>query len=197
VTYEKKKISPVTVVAGMAAAILSMFLGSLFGTQGTFLGAAIGSCVVGVGGTLFENTIRRAHYVTRNGIQVNRRARSTALILAMTVGMIGLCALTAFGTMSAIEAVTGRTVHSVTTGNPQYGNSWDYATAPAPSYAPSPGFTPSPSLSPSFTPSLSPSPSLSSSPPPSPSSPPPSPSLTESPGASPDYLPSGTGISTP
>ena len=166
--YEAKKVSPVTVTAGMCAAVLSMFIGSRFGTSGTFLGAGIGSGVAAVGGTIFENVIRGAHYVARERStpKMKRIARISVIGTAMAV----ITGMVALGTLTAVEAATGRTLYSITTGNPQYGNSFSYQTKPPkPSVSYSETVSPSPSISPSPS-AASPSPSFTATPTVSPSS---------------------------
>jgi hypothetical protein len=58
-SYEKKPVSVITTVAGMAGAVIAMIIGSLFGTGGTLWGAALGSGVSATAATVFENGARR------------------------------------------------------------------------------------------------------------------------------------------
>src|SRR5882724_6912592 len=58
---EKKKLSPLTLIAGAGASILSMIIGSFFKTAGTIAGAAIASVTYSVGAFWFEDKARRAH----------------------------------------------------------------------------------------------------------------------------------------
>jgi hypothetical protein len=176
--YERKKISSATVIASACIAMVSLYLGSLFGTSGTLYGAGISSVIVGVGGTVFENFIRKVHLSARErstaGARKAARTAGIGLALALVTGGV------AFGTLGIIEAASGKTLHSLTTGQQQYGNSFNYQTTPpsSPSFSPSPSYSPpassptpspsvspsissSPSISPSLIPSLSPSPALS------------------------------------
>lgn len=63
--YEKKPISVITVTGGMLGAIISMFVGSFFGAAGTLYGAALGSGISAIGGTVYENAARKAHATLR------------------------------------------------------------------------------------------------------------------------------------
>lgn len=57
--YEKKNISLITVTGGMIFSVISMIMGSFLGTGGTLYGAAIGSAVSAIGGTYYENGLRK------------------------------------------------------------------------------------------------------------------------------------------
>ena len=59
--YEKKPISPITITGGMLFSVLSMVVCSFFGAAGTLYGAALGSCVSAIGGTVYENAARKTH----------------------------------------------------------------------------------------------------------------------------------------
>lgn len=58
---EKKKLSPFTLIAGAAASVTWMLVGSLFGAEGTIYGAALGSVTTTAGAFFYENAARKAH----------------------------------------------------------------------------------------------------------------------------------------
>ncbi len=62
---EKKKLSPVTIIATALAAVTSMVVGSFFGTGGTVWGVFFGSVVSGSAATWYENWTRTAHAKVR------------------------------------------------------------------------------------------------------------------------------------
>ena len=64
-SYEKKPISVITITGGMLGSVVSMIIGSFFGAAGTLYGAALGSGISAIGGTIYENAARKAHATLR------------------------------------------------------------------------------------------------------------------------------------
>src|SRR6266851_2527682 len=58
---EKKKLSPLTLLAGAGAAVTSMLAGSFFGAAGTIAGAALSSVTYSVGAFFYEDRARKVH----------------------------------------------------------------------------------------------------------------------------------------
>jgi len=155
VAYEKKKMNLPAIAGGMAAAVASMMIGSLFGTKGTILGAALGSVVYAVIATVIENALGRTHQLITeapNGVQKTVRYARAGGIMA------GACLLAAFLTAFTIEKATGKTLHSDLTGKAQYGNSFSFSTR-SPSPAPRVTETDVPVVTPSTIIATTPSPS--------------------------------------
>ena len=101
-----------------------------------------------------------------------RKRRRILFLSGLGSGMALIGCLAAFFTLFAIEAATGKTVHSNFSGPAQYGTSFNYSTKKAPDPSLTSSYAPSGAVPPSESPSVSPSPS------PSVSSPSPSPSAT-------------------
>lgn len=199
-SFEKKPLSPISIIAAMTASVASMLLGSLFSDKGTIYGAAIGAAASSTVAVIAENNGRKAHaklkalreqekadaepghhlqeqlkelplgreaLIRARQKRIMRKGRRSLLKLAgFTAGLVLICCLAAFFTIFAIEAATGKTVHSNFGGPAQYGTSFNYSTkSPAPvtpapsSYEGSGGAVPSESPSGSPSPSSSPSPS--------------------------------------
>jgi hypothetical protein len=195
---EKKKISPLTLIAGAGGSVTSMLAGSAFGIEGTVIGAAAGSVISGVAVILYERAVLRAKDKLRKHLKPSdedatslipairvRRSQRKWLLAAAGALMTVISAAAAFGLLGIVRGASGTTPGNDTPLiTPQRTESRPAVTVtPAVTITPAVVTVPSPSFSepPRALPSLSPhhtasaSPSLSPSPP-SPS-PAPSPSL--------------------
>lgn len=203
-TEEKKKLSPFTLIAGAAASVTWMVVGSLFGAAGTVYGAALGSVTTTAGAFFYENAARKAHaklqarkeqekvdaHPDANPVQAQLGANlfpareKRALLqwnrkrkLGFAAGMLALCMASAVASLFVIESATGQTLHSVLTNQKQYGTTFGGYSTQLPSKAPS---VPKVTVSPVGSPDASPSHTASSTTAPSPS---PSPSVSLIPSA--------------
>ena len=155
--YEKKPLSLITVTAAMTASVASMLAGSLFSDKGTVYGAALGAGVSSTVAVITENHVRKTHVRARAlARQLPARRRRILFLGGLGAGITLAGILAAFLTLFAIEAATGKTVHSNFTGPAQYGTSFSYSTQ-SPSPAPTPSYAPSGAVPPSQAPSPSPS----------------------------------------
>ena len=178
---EKKKISPVTLVATAGGAVLSLLLRSFLGITGAVIGAAAGAVISGIAVVLIENAALRAQDRVRRtftpadedatslipALKVKRKQRPILLaVLGLVVAMFSAAA--AFGLIGIAKAAGDNdqqhpvTRVTVTVRPPTPAPSISIVTVTPPgtpaadSPSPSPSHTPSPSLSPSASPPPSP-----------------------------------------
>jgi hypothetical protein len=163
---EKKKVRPAGLIAAAGASVAAMMAGSVLGTKGTIIGAALGAVISGTVIVWIENAALKAHDKVRQvftpsdadstrlipAIKI-RRARRPLILAAIGLGVMLASASASAGVLFAVKGASGTTL----------GN---YAPPAAPSVSPSPSYStpspaPSPSPSPSYSPSQSPSPSES------------------------------------
>jgi hypothetical protein len=161
----------------MTVAVLASRLSDL----GTIIGAGATAAVSGGAAALYEHLARKAPgMLRRRGVWFTLRHAGLHVSLRLAAGVAGSALLVAgagYGSITLTEAALGRTLHSVTSGSPDYGTSLGGSSpsspgpspqatipVPVPSLSvspPLPSLTPSPaaSLTPSLTPAPSPSPS--------------------------------------
>lgn len=165
---KERVLSPLKLVAGAIAAMISTWIGSLSGDSGTLIGVGVGSVIAGGGSTLLEHFGKSAH--SKYGKWPSKRLVLKVSILKMS--MIGAAATLGIAAVSilvitSVEASTGKTLHGITTGKQDYGttlggssNTHPPSPIPTPTSAPSPSVSVSVSKSPTISPSPSSSPSL-------------------------------------
>lgn len=170
-SQERKKISPVTLVAGIGASILSAFVGSKFGIRGTYIGTAIGTLVSGTTVVWIENAAMKTNDKIKGAFSPDeldstslipavkvRRSQRKWLLAGAGLVMALITAAGTFGVLGIIRGATGKTLGQDSPARPQ----------PVPvvtqtvlqTIPPSPTFIPSATASQSPTPTSSPSPSL-------------------------------------
>jgi hypothetical protein len=81
---EKKKINPISLIAGAAASVFSALAGSFFGVKGTIIGIALGSVISGTVIVLIENAALRARDKLRRTLKPTDMD-STSLLPAFKV----------------------------------------------------------------------------------------------------------------
>jgi hypothetical protein len=118
---EKKKVSPVTLIATAAASVTSMLAGSLFGMAGTWTGVAAGSIVSGSFAIWYENAALKAKDRVRRKltpsdedatslfpkVKVKRKHRPW-LLAATGLGMMLASAAVAVGVFGIARAALGQ-----------------------------------------------------------------------------------------
>lgn len=179
--------------ASAFAAIVVAVLSSRLSNLGTILGAGATAIVGGVSTSVYEHVAHKAPTVLKNRgfwytfrhvpLNINKRLVSMAAL-----GCVGVAG-TSYAGITIAEAATGRTMHSITTGKPDYGTTLGGSSTQSPSPGPTitvnPSYDvsirPTPSLSPSLTPSESATPSATETTPTPSTSPSPSSTATVAP----------------
>jgi|SRR5882724_3316997 len=161
---EKKKLSPLTLIAGAGASILSMIIGSFFKTAGTIAGAAIASVTYSVGAFWFEDKARRAHarmtarrhqgktpapyehmadlplersLIHTEASHVLTRDWGLGKRLSVSGGILAVCLVSAISVLFLIEGATGKTLSSNLGRSSEYGTTLGGYSSHSPSPVPS------------------------------------------------------------